>query len=131
MNSSKTVKIVNVLLALILCFMFVVSIVDSKEVRYDTNFSQDNMLTHIEKLSENGPRSIIDKEANDKAIEYIVKQIEGWGVINEDTTDAPAYIVQDYVATDDTGRYQNFYLQNVIVHIPANAANTTDEALNY
>ena len=36
MNSSKTVKIVNVLLALILCFMFVVSIVDSEEVRYDT-----------------------------------------------------------------------------------------------
>ncbi len=131
MKNRKTLKIANILLAVILCFMFVVSIVDSKEIRHDTNFSQENILTHIEKLSENGPRSLVDKEANDKAIEYIVNQIEGYGVVNEDTVDAPAYIIQDYVATDDGDRYQNFYLKNVIVHIPANGSERSGEAVMF
>ncbi|MBQ9749859.1 MAG: M28 family peptidase, partial [Clostridia bacterium] len=128
---AKSAKITSILLAIVLCFMFVVSIVDTNETRKDTNFNQENMLTHIEKLSENGPRSIIDKEANDKALEYIVSQIESWGVTEGDTTEAPAYMIQDYVATDDTGKYQNFYLKNVIVHIPANAENTTGEAVMF
>ncbi|MBQ8849542.1 MAG: M28 family peptidase [Clostridia bacterium] len=127
----KSVKIVNSVLALFLCLMFVLSIIDTNETRKKTNFDQDNMLTHIEKLSENGPRSIIDKEANDKAIEYIVSQLEGYGAVNEDTTDVPAYMIQDYVAIDDTGRYQNFYLKNVIVHIPANAESPTNEAVMF
>ena len=128
---AKSSKIISILLAIVLCFMFVVSIVDTNETRKDTNFNQENMFTHIEKLSENGPRSIIDKEANEKALEYIVSQVEGWGVKEGDTTEAPAYMIQDYVATDDTGRYQNFYLKNVIVHIPANAENTTGEAVMF
>ncbi|MBO5109432.1 MAG: M28 family peptidase [Clostridia bacterium] len=111
--------------------MLVVSIVDTNETRKDTNFNQENMIAHIEKLSENGPRSIVDKKANEKALAYIVSQIESWGVKEGDTTAAPAYMIQDYVATDETGRYQNFYLQNVIVHIPANAENTTGEAVMF
>ena len=75
---AKSSKITSILLAIVLCFMFVVSIVDTNETRKDTNFNQENMLTHIEKLSENGPRSIIDKEANGKALEYIVSQVESW-----------------------------------------------------
>ena len=128
---TKSAKIVSVVLAVVLCFMFVVSISDTNETRQGTNFDQKNISTHIEKLSENGPRSIIHKEANDKAIEYIVSQVEGWGVVNGDTVDAPAYMLQDYVATDETGRYQNFYLKNVIVHIPANAKDTTGEAVMF
>ena len=89
------------------------------------------MIAHIEKLSENGPRSIIDKEANEKALEYIVSQVESWGVTEGDTTEAPAYMIQDYVAIDENGKYQNFYLKNVIVHIPANAENTTGEAVMF
>lgn len=128
---AKSAKITSIFLAIILCFMFVVSIVDTNETRKDTNFNQENMLTHIEKLSENGPRSIVDKEANEKALAYIVSQVESWGVKEGDTTDVPAYMVQDYVAIDENGKYQNFYLKNVIVHIPANAESTTNEAVMF
>lgn len=131
MNTSKSVKIIAILSAIVLCFLFVVSIRDTNETRQTTDFSQEKMLSHIEKLSENGPRSIIDREANEKALQYIVSQVESWGVINGDVTDAPAYLIQDYVATDDTGRYQNFYLKNVIVHIPANADEVTNEAVMF
>ena len=74
----KSVKIVCVLFAAILCCMFVLSIADTNETRKSTNFNQENMLTHIEKLSENGPRSIVDREANEKALQYIVAQIESY-----------------------------------------------------
>ena len=128
---TKISKIVSVILAVILCFMLVVSVADTNETKQNTNFNQDTMLTHIEKLSENGPRSLIDKEANQKALEYIISQVESFGIVNEDTTDVPAYMIQDYVATDDAGRYQNFYLDNLIVHIPANAEKTTGEAVMF
>ena len=131
MKKNMAARVISVLLALVLCLMFIVSIVDAGETRQNTNFSQENMMTHIEKLSENGPRSLVHKEANAKAVEYIVSEVEKYGAVNEDTTDVPAYLVQDYVAIDETGRYQNFYLQNVIVHIPANAENTTGEALMF
>ncbi len=127
----KSVKIVNIILALVLCVMFVVSIADTSDSKQDTNFNQENMVTHIEKLSENGPRSIVNNDANNKAMEYIVSQIEQWGVVNEDTTEVPAYMIQDYVGTDDKGRYQNFYLKNVIVHIPANSDAPTGDAVMF
>ena len=126
-----SVRIVNIILAVILCFMFVISVVDTAETGRKTNFDQQNMLTHIEKLSENGPRSIVDEEANRKALEYIVSTVKSYGAQEGDRTDVPAYMIQEYVATDDTGRYQNFYLKNVIVHIPANAENTTGEAVMF
>lgn len=124
-------KIVNVAFAVILCLMFIVSVVDTGETRQETNFSQDRIMTHIEKLSENGPRSIDDEEANQAAIDYIVSQVESYGVVGEDTVARPAYLIQDYVASDATGRYQNFYLQNVIVHIPANGEKPTGEAVMF
>ncbi len=105
---AKSAKITSIFLAIVLCFMFVVSIVDTNETRKDTNFNQENMLMHIEKLSENGPRSLFDKEANDKALGYIVSEIERYGAINGDTTDAPAYIIQDFVASDDTNQCDLF-----------------------
>jgi hypothetical protein len=58
--------------------MFVISIIDTNEMRKETNFDQDRMLSHIEKLSENGPRSIVDKEANEKALQYLISQVESW-----------------------------------------------------
>ena len=127
----KSTKIVSIVLAVILCFMFAVSIMDTNETRNDSNFSQAKMLTHIEILSENGPRSIVDREANEKALQYIVSQIESYGVINANTTDVPAYMIQDYVASDTANKYQNFYLKNVIVHIPANGSAPTDEAVMF
>lgn len=127
----KLSKIVSVLLAIILCGMFVVSIADTSETTQTMDFSLDNMRTHIAKLSENGPRSIVDTDANQQAIDYIVSQVSSWGAVEGNRTDVPAYVLQDYVATDETGRYQNFYLQNVIVHIPANGENPTGEAVMF
>ncbi|MBQ9151648.1 MAG: M28 family peptidase [Clostridia bacterium] len=126
-----TKKIVNAALAVILCVLFVLSVIDTAEVRQTTNFSQENIMTHIEKLSENGPRSIADPEANAAAIAYIVSQAEASGAVNEETTEQPAYLIQDFVGTDQTGRYQNWYLQNVIVHIPANGENPTGDAVMF
>lgn len=124
-------KIISILLAVVLCVLFVVSVIDTNETRKETNFSQENMLVHVNKLSEFGPHSLFDKEANGQAMQYIISQIEDYGIINGDTTEVPAYLIQDYTATDDSGRYQNFYLSNVIVHIPANAPEPTGEALMF
>ncbi|MBQ7378118.1 MAG: M28 family peptidase [Clostridia bacterium] len=124
-------RIIPILLTLTLCIMFIASIADAHEVRQDTNFNQENILTHIQKLSENGPRSIAHKEANQKAIDYIVSEVERYGAVQGDVTDVPAYLVQDFVATDTESRYQNWYLKNVIVHIPANAENPSNQAIMF
>ena len=50
---NKMQKIVTSVLSLILCLFFIVSIVDTNETVKKTNFDQEQMLTHIEKLSEN------------------------------------------------------------------------------
>lgn len=128
---NNLVKIINVLLAVILVFMFTASVIDTSETVRKTEFSLENMVAHVEKLSENGPRSLVHKAANEKAVEYIASTVASYGFVNEDTTEKPAYLIQDYVATDDTGRYQNFYLQNVIVHIPANAPDATGDAVMF
>ena len=128
---SKLQKFVTALLALVLCAIFVFSIIDTNEISRQTNFSQANITTHIEKLSENGPRSLVHPEANKKALEYIISQAEAFGAVEGDRTDVPAYMVQDYVAVDETGRYQNFYLQNVIVHIPANDQDKSGDAIMF
>lgn len=46
-------------------------------------------------------------------------------MVNGDTTEKPAYLVQDYVAEDEKGRNQHFDLKNLIVHISPNASETT------
>ncbi len=131
MKNSKLVRAVNIILALVLCFMFVVSIIDTNERRYDTAFSFEAMNEHIEKLCKNGPRSLFQAESNEFALDYLVSQVESYGIAKGDTTDAPAYMVQDYVASDIAAEYQNFYLKNLIVHIPANAEETTGEAIMF
>ncbi len=55
-------KIISILLAVVLCVLFVVSVIDTNETRKETNFSQENMLVHVNKLSEFGPHSLFDKE---------------------------------------------------------------------
>ena len=119
---TKAQKITSSLLCLFLCILFIVSVIDTNEVRQQTNFDQSRVLEHIEKLCENGPRSLAHKEANQKAIDYIASTIASYGLVNEDTTEKPAYLVQDYIGRGDS-RYQNWYSQNVIAYIPANGAN--------
>ncbi len=127
---TKAQKITSSLLCLFLCLLFIVSVIDTNEIRQQTNFDQSRVQEHIAKLSENGPRSLAHKEANQKAIDYIASQIESYGLVNEDTTEKPAYLVQDYIGRDDS-RYQNWYSQNVIAYIPANAENPSGKAIMF
>ncbi len=122
-----TNKLITAIFSVFLCFMAVVSIADTEEIRHETSFDQDAMIARISHLTENGPRSIYDTAVNQLALDYIVSQLEGWGFIQGDRTDVPAYMIQSFV-TDDND-YQAFYLKNIIVHIPANSPEPTGEAL--
>ncbi len=126
---TKTQKILTSIFSIFLCALFILSVVDTAELEQKTNFDQKLMMTHVEKLSENGPRSVTNPESNQAAIDYIVSVLQGYGMVNEDTSEKPAYLVQNYIAHDD--RYQSFALQNVIVHIPANAEAKSGEAIMF
>jgi hypothetical protein len=126
---TKLQKITTSILSIFLCLLFIVSVVDTHEFRQKTNFDQERILAHVAKLSENGPRSVAHKEANAKAIEYIASEVASYGAVNEDTVEKPAYLIQSFTAKDT--RYQNWYLDNVIVHIPANAENKTGDAVMF
>ena len=126
---SKNIKLIRAIFLVALCAMMVLSILDTHEIRRNTDFDQENILTHIENLTANGPRSIFDMEENQLAVKYITDTLDSWGLVCEDTTDVPAYMVHSYVGPES--RYQNFYLDNVIVHIPANAAEPTGEAFMF
>lgn len=122
----KHATLIRGIFVVVLCLMVVLSILDTTEHRYDTDFDQDQILNHIENLTAHGPRSIADSDANRQAIAYITTTLESWGLVNADTTEVPAYQIQSFVAEDDD--YQNWYLENVIVHIPANAAAPSGQA---
>ena len=123
----KLKNIIPIAFAAILVLSLVLSFVDTMELPTTSDFDQDNITAHIENICEYGPHSIADKEENQLVMEYIISEVEKLGVVNSDTTDAPAYLVQDYIATSKS--YQNWYLKNVVVHIPANAENATGEAV--
>lgn len=127
MKNSK--KLLSIIFTVILCCMMVFSIADTEEVRYDTNFDQAAMITHIEYLTANGPRSIYDTAENQFALEYIVSLLESWEFTEGDRTDVPAYMIQEFITADDD--YQTFYLKNIIVHIPANSPEPSGEALMF
>lgn len=118
--------IINAVFGVILCLFFIASIADTGETRKKTAFDQENIVTHVERLSENGPRSIMHPQANEAALQYLVDTVESYGVAEGDRTDAPAYLIQDFTAVDTD--HQNWYLRNLIVHIPANGAQKTGEA---
>lgn len=121
-------KITTLLFGGILVLFCILALFDTQEKQYKTNFNQDNIVNHVEKLSENAERPI-GSLANEKAIEYIAKTLESYGVANENVTTKPAYQIQEYVADDE--KYSNWYLKNIIVNIPANAANKTNEAIMF
>ena len=134
---SKTQKIITSILSLVLCVLFAVSILDTCEIRKQTNFDQDKIMEHVENIAGNGSHSIFHPEANRAGIDYIVSVLDGYGLAGWDTVEEPAYIVQDYieeglvVKKDGFIHYQDFALSNVIVHIPANAANKSGEAIMF
>lgn len=109
--------------------MFTISIICLQGSKIKTSFNQDNIITHIENLTKNGPRSISDKEENQLALDYMTSSLEEYGLVEENTVDKPAYMIQDFVAEDTD--YSNWYLKNIIVHIPANSSNPTNEAIMF
>ncbi len=123
----KLKNIISIAFALLLVLSMVVSIADTAEFPVRSDLDQDNITAHISNMCENGPHSITDKENNRFVMEYLISEVEKLGVIGSDTTDVPAYLVQDFVAVSDS--YQNWYLSNVVVHIPANAENASGEAV--
>lgn len=125
---SKT-KLIRSVFAVILCIMVFFSVADTLETRHETRFDQSAMRADIEALTANGPRSIYDTEENLLGLDYILSVLEGCGFVEGDRTDVPAYMIQDFV-TDDND-YQAFYLKNIIVHIPANAAAPTGDAVMF
>jgi hypothetical protein len=114
----KLQTIVSIVLAIVLVLLFTVSIADTSETVKQTNFNQEKILAHLEKFTENGPRSISHTEANRAMMDYLATTLDSYGLVKEDTTEKPAYVVQEYVGKDT--EYQNWYLDNIIVHIPAN-----------
>ncbi len=124
----KLQTIVSVALAIVLILLFTVSIADTSEFVQKTNFDQKNINAHVEKFTENGPHSISHTESNQAVMNYIASTLDSYGLVNEDTTEKPAYMVQEYVGEDT--EYQNWYLTNVIVHIPANT-NPTGDAIMF
>ncbi len=123
----KTRKILCIAFSLLLCLSFVLSFVDTNELPTTSDFNHDNIYSHIDKICEVGPHSILNKDENKQVQEYIISQLEGLGIVNSNTTDSPAYLVQGYYTA--SRRYQSFYLENVIVHIPANAPEKTNQAV--
>ena len=126
---TKTQKILTSIFSIFLCVLFVFSVLDTTELKQKTNFDQNLMMTHVKKLSENGPHSVTNPESNQAGMDYIASVLQSYGVVNEDTTEKPAYLVQSYIAHDE--RYQSFSLQNIIVHIPANAETKSGEAIMF
>lgn len=123
----KIRKIICLIFSVLLCLSFAVSLADTKEFPADSDFNHDNILAHVEKICEVGPHSVFDKEENKKVQQYIMSELESLGIVNSDTTDTPAYLIQSFVTSPK--RYQTLYLDNIIVHIPANAAEKTNQAV--
>ena len=90
----KAILAVNIVLCALLVLFFALSVADTEEVTRKTEMDTSAISRHIEKLSENGPRSLFHPEANEAARDYIVSALEESGLVNEDTTKAPAYQVR-------------------------------------
>lgn len=127
----KLQKIVSISLALVLCLFFVVSIMDTAESKKQTDFDQEKIMSHLKEFTKNGSHSIAHPESNQAMLDYIAATLASYGLVEEDTTSKPAYVKHDYTAVDIDGEYQNWYLQNIIVHIPANGDKPTGEAVMF
>ncbi len=120
-------QIISLILILLVCLMFGISLADTIETGKKSDLDYDRIMGHVEEMVKNGPHSLYDKAENRAVMDYMILQLESYGVTEGDTTDKPAYLVQDYVVESDT--YQNWYLPNLIVHIPANSAEATGDAV--
>lgn len=125
-------KIFPIVFSLLVCLSFVLSLVDGEELPVKSDFNHDNIYSHIENICADGTHSIVHDEENKKVQEYIISELEALGIVNSDTTEKAAYLIQSFV-TDDNDlsktRYQSFYLDNIIVHIPANSPDKTNQAV--
>ncbi|MBQ2264366.1 MAG: M28 family peptidase [Oscillospiraceae bacterium] len=124
---NRTKNILCIAFSLLLCLSLVLSFADTNDLPAKSDFSHDAIRSHVGHMCEAGPHSILDKEENKQVQEYIIAQLESLGIVNADTTESPAYLVQSYVT--ESKWYQGFYLDHIIVHIPANAPEQTHQAV--
>lgn len=141
---NKLTKILNTIITVLVLLFAVLSIVDVKEVNYKTNFNVDNINTHIKELSLE-EHSIINKEAHDDVFNYIINELNNYGLANDDTTNTPAYLVQQTtkkvtnISQDidsilngqNKSKYiynETYDLKNIIVSIPANGNRVSNQA---
>ena len=68
-------KILSLTFAVILCLSFVLSILDVNEFPTTSDFNHDNIRLHVERMSEFGPHSIVNKVENKKVQEYIISEL--------------------------------------------------------
>lgn len=121
-------KIIIFGLALFTTLMCVFSFVDTKEGVYHTKQNMDKIMQHIENMSKE-PHSIIHEQAHQNVINYITDTIESFGITQEDTTSKPAYLLQSFLAPEVNE--ETYDLTNIIVSLPANSNNKTNNAIMF
>lgn len=141
----KFAKIYNIIISILFIAVLVFSIIDVNEVEYKTELNKDNIYTHLDNLES---RPVIDKEAKEAARDYIVNTIEGYGFINQNILDY-SYLIQktssekvdknretletivEGLDPQNSVAYHDFVLENIVVYLPANGAERTDDAVMF
>lgn len=88
-------QIISLLLVLMVCLMFGLSIADTIETRKRTNLNYERIMNHVTEMVKNGPHSLYDKEENRAVMDYMISQLESYGVTEGDTTAQPAYLIRE------------------------------------
>ncbi len=141
----KFAKIYNIIISIIFIAVLVFSIIDVNEVEYKTELNKDNIYTHLDNLES---RPIIDKEAKEAARDYIVNTIEGYGFVNQNVL-GYSYLIQktssekvdknretletivEGLDPQDSVAYHDFVLENIVVYLPANGPEKTNDAVMF
>ncbi len=129
MKKSLAMNIIGIVFAV---FMLAVSIIDVDEIQYDTVQDYDKILEHVAVMGKE-PHSVIHKQATENVINYITDELEEMGVVydeNAENLTAPTYTFQEGINSYDKFS-EPYNLKNIIIHIPANSQNKSDEALLY
>lgn len=121
-------KITSICLVLFSILMMTFSFTDTTEKVYHTKQDMNAIMHHVEEMSKK-PHSIIQTEAHDEVIAYIVNVLDTMNIDNEDTTAKIAYQKQLFLATDSHDEATN--LTNIIVSIPSTSANKTNNAIMF
>ncbi len=129
MKKSFAISIIAVAFAV---FMLAVSIIDVDELQYDTVQDYDKILEHVAVMGKE-PHSVVHKQATENVINYITDELDEMGVVydeNAENLTTPTYTFQEGINSYDEFS-EPYSLKNIIIHIPSNAQNKSEEALLY